>query len=640
MHGKAGRLLALAGLGLGATGMGGGAAAQTATAVSAADLGRLSIEELATLEITSVSKKPQPLNEAPASVFVITDADVRSTGALRLPEALRLAPNLHVGRYDTLGYAITARGFNGYENANKLLVLIDGRTVYTPLHSGVFWDTQDVMLEDLQRVEVVSGPGGTLWGTNAVNGVINVTTKSAHDTQGALGSVSLGTDEKSANARFGGRFGDAGAYRVYAMGFDRRRPGFTTPRDVEDDWEGLQGGFRWDWDGAADDLTLQGDIYKSTADIEPGGGAATVDFFLRGHNVLGRWGHAFADGSRIEVQGYYDWVDRYAITGDETVETYDVQFQHVFSPWQGHEIVWGAGHRFIHDNFINFFGGFVLDPQRRRLNLSHLFVQDEIALTDRLDLTVGLKAERSGFSGMEYMPNARLGWRATETDFLWAAVSRVARTPSRIDRELVFPGVLEPGDIQSEKVTALEGGYRGSPLSNLTLSVSLYYNFYDDIRSTERSAGNRLPLRFLNGIEGETYGLEAWGDLAVAENWRLGFGVNLLEKDFRVKPGRTDTANLSSTGNDPSYQFQLRSVYDFMPGLTLDARVRFVDDLPRPAIASYVAVDAKLGWRVTDALELSVTGINLTDARHSEVGPPPERRELRRAVQVGARWSF
>ncbi len=600
-------------------------------------LGQLTLEELTLVEVTSVSGRAERLSRAAASVFVVTGDDIGRANPGTLPEALRLAPNLSVSRVDTLNYVVTARGFGGYEPANKLLVLIDGRSVYSPLQSGIFWDAQNVMLEDVDRIEVVSGPGGTLWGSNAVNGVVSVVGKAADATQGTLATATVGTEDRRVAARHGGRVGDA-AYRIYAMGFDRRRPPAVGGPDTRDDWRGVQGGFRLDWPRGDLGLTVQGDIYRSEAELVAGP-TLRVPFHIQGANLLGRWTAALSPGSDLEVQGYVDRFDYNATSGVQKLTTVDVQARHVVRLGT-HSLVWGGGYRVLRDDYRNPFNAFQLDPPRRWLRLANLFVQDEIAVGPDLRVVLGLKVEDSSFTGFEYLPNARVAWTPTETDLLWAAVSRAARAPNRIERELVAPGILVKGDFESEKVIALEAGYRGALGSAATLSITGFYNIYNDIRATEPVGAPILPVRFGNAIEGETYGIEAWTDLRLAEGWQVGLGVTTLEKDFRLEAGRRDITGLGATGNDPSWQLSARSKVDFTGGGWLDLRVRRVGALPRPAVPAYTAVDATLGWPVAPGLDLIVTGVNLLDARHAEIGPPPAQRAFRRAVSLSARWSF
>lgn len=610
---------------------------EPASGASVEDLRRLSIEQLAQLEVTSVSKRPEALRSAAASLFVITDDSIRSAAPTTLAEALRLAPNLHVARFDTLGYVVAARGFNGYQQANKLLVLLDGRTVYTPLQSGVFWDAQNILLHDVEKIEVVSGPGGTLWGTNAVNGVVNVTTKSAYETQGNFVSGTIGTDEKQVALRHGGRLGQV-AYRFYAMGFDRERPAFVSGRDTGDDWTGGQAGIRLDWAGVKDTVTLQGDVYRYEADLDVGR-ANMVDFHLEGGNLLGRWERQLGSASAVEVQAYVDKADRNALSGLQDVETADIEARHI-TEFGRHHLVWGGGYRLIYDDYQNLINAFQLDPRRRRLRLGNIFFQDEIALRPELRLTIGARLEKSSFTGSEFLPSARLAWQPSGVSTLWAAVSRAARAPNRIERELVAPGILVKGGFRAERVVAFEVGYRGRPWHGTSLSVSTYYNVYDGIRGTEPVAPGPLPLRFVNAIDGNSYGIEVWGDVDLRSWWRFSFGLTAMDKQFELKPGRADITNLNSVGNDPDYQVQLRSQVDLSPDAWLDVRFRAVDALPRPEVPAYGALDVTLGWHPLPGLELALRGVNLLDRRHAETAEPPARREFRRSVSLSARWEF
>lgn len=614
-------------------------ASHAAGILDPADLARLSIEELTAVEITAVSRRPQSLASAPAAAFVIRGDDIRRAGALTLPEALRLAPNLHVARVETRGYAISARGFNGSETSNKLQVLIDGRSVYSLLQSGVFWDAQSVFLPDLDRIEVVSGPGGTLWGSNAVNGVINIVTKPAHETQGGLVDLVLGTDTRRVGARYGGLIGDRAAFRLNIQGVDQERPDRVGGIDTRDDWDGIQGNFRVDLAGEADSITLQGDAYDlSTGFRVPG--QEPLGWGLEGESLAVHWSRTMPGNGVVDLRGFVDISRRNYLGILQEVKTYALEAQHVFSLGSRHRVVWGGGQRWIRDDFRNTLNAFVLDPRQRWLSLSNLFVQDEIALAPDLDLMLGLKLERSSFTGIEYLPNARLAWQLPEGPLLWAAVSRAVRTPSRIDRELVAPGILVKGDFQSEKLVAVEAGYRGSLSARASLSVSAFLNFYDDIRTTEPGPTGGLPLSLRNGIKGETWGVEAWGDYAVRDWWRVSAGLTVLRKDFEVKPGRVDLAGRSSTGNDPDWHGQIRSRMTLAPDLDLDLAVRMVDDLPRPSLPGYTLVDMRLGWQVSRTLALSLAADNLLDDRHTEMTAPPAPRIFGRSVHVRAQWSF
>lgn len=614
------------------------ACASAARAEVPDDLSQLSIEELANIEVTSVSRRAEPLSEAPAAVYVVTNEDVRRAGVLTLPEALRLAPNLDVARLDALTYSITARGFNSFQASNKLLVLIDGRTVYTPLFSGVFWEQQTVMLEDLERIEVISGPGGTLYGANAVNGVISVISRDAHDTQGGLLSGAVSNTDLSFAARYGDKIGQNGAFRVYAMGFDRGETLTTSGTDAGDGGDGLQAGFRADWRGEADSFTLQGDIYDYG--VEPSGGFSTPGVELHGHNLLGRWTRRLANESALTVQAYYDSAERPAPDLSDSLQTFDLQAQYAFAVGGRHNLVVGGGYRWTQDEFVNRLNPYVVNPESRSAGVGNIFIQDKIALSDRLALTLGVKLEDSVFTGADLLPNVLLAWQVSDTALLWAAVSRGVRNPSLLERELEGPGLLEPHIFQPERLTAYEAGYRGQPAPNTSLSVSVYYNRYDGIRTTEILTPGQPILFFGNGIEGETYGLEAWGAYDVSERWRLMAGANLLRKDFAVKPGRFDVANLQAVGNDPDYQLFLRSQVNLPHNLELDVRLRAVGERLTPVIPGYVEGDARLGWRAGETVELYLAGSNLFDNAHPETSDGALRREIRRSLQAGARLRF
>ena len=605
--------------------------ARAASALSVEDLGRLSIEDLANVEITSVAKRPQALSRAPAAAFVISGEDIRRSGATTLPEALRLAPNLHVTRVDASSYAISARGFNTFQASNKLLVMIDGRSIYTPFHGGVFWDQQQVLLDDVERIEVISGPGGTLWGANAVNGVINVITKKAQQTQGALAVGQVGTVEDRAAMRFGGKLGEAGGWRVYGMTFNQANSVTSAGRNAKDDWDGRQAGFRLDWGEGKNGYTLQGDAFTNA--FSAGGSTS-------GGNVLGRWTRVLGEDSALEVQGYYDKVDRSTPGVTDKLETFDIQAQHSFPLGSRHAIVWGGGYRASNDEFTNRLNPFVVDPKGKTVSIGNVFVQDTIALRDNVALTLGTKLEYSSYSGLEYLPSARVAWQVSETDLLWAAISRAVRTPSRVDRDLTAPFILDRAtELKSEELVAYELGYRGHFSQRASLSLSLFYNEYDDLRVLTISPTTGR-LVFGNAMQGYTYGVETWGDWRLTDWWRLSGGLTVLKKNLRLEPGAIRVALEQHVGNDPEYQFLLRSSMDLSDSVELDVGLRAVDELPSPGVPHYVAVDARLGWRVTDSLELSITGFNLFDDRHPETGDKATRREVRRSIYAGARWRY
>lgn len=603
------------------------------------DLARLSIEDLANVEIVSVSKHPERLSEAAASVFVISGDDIRRSGAQSLPEALRLAPNLNVQRVDALDYGISARGLNGFESANKLLVLIDGRSVYSPFFAGVEWSQLQPDLPDLDRIEVISGPGGALWGANAVNGVINVVSRPADETQGLLVDVIGGSGDDSATVRYGGPLGSAGAFRVYVNGVNRADT-LRGGRDAGDQWDGGQLGFRTDLTRGRDRFTLQGDAYL---DAVPSSIPARPEGKLEGSNLLGRWTRGLAGESRLEVQAYYDRYERRARGILDGVVTWDVQAQYSFS-WGPNRIVAGAGYRRWHDRFANYVNGFVLDPPSRTTTLGNVFVQDQIDFGDAT-LTLGLKAEDNSFSGVELMPSVRLAWKTSETGMVWGAVSRAVRSPSRLDRELVFPPFLLASTFEPERLVAYEVGYRGQPAARLSFSATLFYHQYEAIRSNEATPVTLFPIRIGNGLEGETWGLETWADVDLSQDWRLSAGLTAMGKDFRASAGSADISRLAAAGHDPAVQASLRSQARLTPTLDLDLRLRYVGDTPREQFGgyldapAYVEADARLAWQVSDRVELSVAGLNLLDDAHVEA-TEPRRTALGRSIQAGLRFSW
>ncbi|MGZ8348601.1 MAG: TonB-dependent receptor plug domain-containing protein [Allosphingosinicella sp.] len=598
------------------------------------DLSQLSIEELAQIDVRSASKQVEPLSAAPTALFVITGDEILATAAHSIGEALRLAPNLQVQQVDARQYAITARGFNSVQTSNKLLVLLDGRTLYSPLASSVFWELHNRPVEEIRQIEVISGPGGTLYGPNAVNGVINIVTRDAHDTLGGLMRGTAGEREQSAAARFGTTIGATGAIRFYGSWFNRDGLPAGAGPDRDDRFHGVQGGFRADFAGSADRFTLQGDIFDTDTGGVPGDGD-------QGHNLLARWTHDFAPASSLEVQAYYDWYERTSLLVHDSLQTFDVQVQ--FNHTAGaHEIVVGAGVRTTRDEFINNLNPFRLEPPSRRLWVYNAFVQDRWALTPELDLIIGLKAEETSFTGVELLPNVRLAWQTDERTLLWGAVSRAVRTPSRIDRQLQALPLLAPGtDFVSEELVALEAGYRGQPVSWATLSVSVFYNLYDDLRSTEFSPGGTLPIRLSNGWEGESYGVEAWGSAQLMPRWRINLGLATLWKDFELKPGRVDLAAGDSLGHDPEYQLLARTQVEIVEGLAFNAGLRWVGALQSgPGIGDYVEADARLSFAVNEQLELYIAGRNLLHGRHLESDDVQRGQSPRRSLFAGTRVVF
>jgi iron complex outermembrane receptor protein len=596
------------------------------------DLADLTLEELANLEITSVSKKAERLSDAPASVFVITGEDIRRSSAMSLPEALRLAPNLEVAQIDARQYSISARGFNNNAD-NKLLVLIDGRIVYTPLFSGVFWDVQDVLLEDIERIEVISGPGGTLWGTNAVNGVINVITRAAKDTHSGLLAGGGGNRETGGALRYGGTLGERGHYRIYGKFFDRFHTSTANGSAVSDEWNKGQGGFRADWGGSGEQFTVQGDAYSGEFNqAQPGIGTMT------GLNLLTHWGHRLGNGSDLSLQAYYDRTKRdIPGTFGETLDIFDVQLQHSMRPAAAHAVVWGASYRFAVDNVRNSTALAFL-PANRNLKWASLFAQDEIALRPDLRLILGTRVERNDFTGFEFLPSARLAWKLSANNLLWTAYSRAVRAPSRIDREFFVPGqppfvgFAGGPNFRSEVADVFELGYRAQPTTAISYSVTAFHSLYDHLRSIEPASGGGFILQ--NNIEGMTSGVEMWGSYQALRTWRLSAGFNWLRARLKLKPNSADPMGVSVEGNDPPQSWLLRSTFDLSAQHELDITMRRISSLPNPTVPAYFAWDVRFGWRLYPNVELSLDGQNLFNRPHAEFGSPLTRSEFGRSVYV------
>jgi iron complex outermembrane recepter protein len=609
-------------------------------AATAKELTGLSLEELANIEITSVSKRPEPLSTAAASIYVITREDIHRSGANTIPEMLRLAPNLQVARVDASQYAITARGFNS-TTANKLLVLIDGRSVYTPLYSGVFWDIQDVLPEDIERIEVLSGPGGTLWGANAVNGVINIITRDSHDTTGTLASAGIGNKKRDIALRYGGRAGEDATFRITAKNMEQRNTVAESGSSNEDAWRRRNVGFRFDWGRGSDSLMTEGSAYDGTLD-QP----IFDDKTVSGYHLLGRWNRRLDQDSSLQVQSYFDQTRRnYPGTFGEVLDTADIEVQQRVAIAKRHDLVWGGGYRFSRDDVTNS-AALAFLPPRRDLTLANVFAQDSIALNDRLQLTLGAKFEHNNYTGLEFQPNARLAWKLRDNALLWSAVSRSVRTPARIDREFFLPGqapflIAGGPDFVSEKLTTYEVGYRMQPVSYASFSMSVFYNDYKDLRSVEPVAGSGAPFVLANKMLGSSYGIEMWGSYRVSDTWRLSAGYNYLKQDLRLAPDSRDTAfGVAAAGNDPRYQLSLRSSMNLTPKLAFDTTLRKVASLPNPSVPGYTQLDMRLGWQVRKGLEISLSGFDLLGHRHPEFGPPLTRSELGRRIYLKTLWTF
>ena len=620
------------------------AAAQApAAAASQQSLKALSIEQLMNLEVTSVSRRPEKISQTAAAIQVITSEDIRRSGATSLPEVLRLASNLVVAQVDASQWAISARGFNN-TLANKMLVLIDGRSVYTPLHAGVFWDIQDVLLEDIERIEVISGSGATLWGANAVNGIISITTKRAQDTKGLLVETGGGNQPRSFfDVRYGGELGSRAHYRVYGKMSNRDRTLVTNGRDADNDWSMGQSGFRLDWEkSAADNFTVQGDFYDGRLN-----GLNNQDTDLKGGNVLGRWSRVLSDRSDLSLQAYYDRTHR-SITNSlaEDLTTYDLDFQHHFPLGRRHDLIWGLGYRQIHDDIRNtrLLAFLPAKITRRRYSA---FVQDDIALIkERLDLTVGTKVEDNAYTGFEVQPSVRMSFQIDRRQMVWGAVARSLRTPSRIDTELFVPAqppfLLEGNpDFKSERSLGYELGYRTQMHDNVSLSAATFYTDYNDLRSIEQdNPRHPFPMIIGNGLRGSSYGLELTGDYNITRWWRLRGGFTEMRIHIRPQPGSTDRTNGSGESHDPNRHFVLRSSLEPASGLEVDSAFRYVSAIANQRLPGYAELDLRVAWHPKPSFQFSVTGQNLLHDRHAEFGSPSNRQDISRSVYGKIVWRF
>jgi iron complex outermembrane recepter protein len=600
-------------------------ASENQTSISA--LKKMSLEELMDVDVTLVSKQSEKLNAVASAVQVITQDAIRRSGATNLPEALRLASNLQVAQLDGREWAISARGFNNTA-ANKLLVMIDGRTVYTPLYSGVFWDAQSVFLEDVERIEVVSGPGGTLWGSNAVNGVIHVVTARADSTQGAYIATGVGTYQRDfIHARYGGKADPRTAFRVYSQHQNRNGVTLRDGTESQSPSRFSQAGFRVDRQQTdRDQVTVQGDLYDGAYGTPHLAGTA-----IMGQNLMGIWNRTFSSESDLQVQVYFDHTWRKSTLSPTLVfrddlKTYDFDLHHRFPLIGRQSVLWGAGYRLMQNHVGNFMPLAFL-PASKDMHRFNGFVQDEITLVpDQLKATLGTKVEHEGYSGFNLQPAAKVAWTPTDKQVLWGSVSRAVRTPSRIDVEFyapeppVTPGTLKYAgspEFESEKMIAYELGYRLQPIEAVSFSAATFYNRYDDLRSTELPNPSNLTVEFRNGLEGDSRGIELSAQVQALSWWQLRGGYTYLEKDLWEKPGHTDFTKPRGEWIDPAYQMSLQSMMDLPVGFQVNAFGYYVDRLPGPGVPKRFAYDASLVWRYRN-IEASAHGRNLADDHDPE----------------------
>lgn len=616
----------------------------------AAALFDMSIEELGAVRVTTMFRRAQSLEQTPASVFVITADEIRRSGVTSIPEALRLAPGVEVTRNGAHSWTISIRGFNS-DLSNKLLVLLDGRSVYSPLYAGVFWDVQDTLLADVDRIEVISGPGGTAWGANAVNGVINIITKTGDEALGGYAQVGGGGREGGFAAfRYGATLGEHATARAYVKHHDRDATELPAGGSAFDDTQFTQAGFNVGWDVSdRDRLTIRGDVYDGAeGDILRGDFtigtlpdfAVPGEIDVSGANLLARWRRRLENDASLRLQVFYDQTGR-EIPGsfNEDRETIDLDFQHDLAAHGRHTLAWGTGLRVTSDELDNtLFASFL--PPNVTDRLLTAFFQDRIALSDgRYILTLGTKLESNDYTGFEHQPNARFTWLIDDDRSFWAAVSRAVRTPARLNTDLrlfaPIPGSSPPlylnvngnPEFAAENLLAYEAGYRLRIGADLSVDVAVFDNFYDELQSIEVEGISVVPTpvthlvlaaSLANGIEGETYGGTVVVNWQPLERWRLRFQYARLEMDLRNKPGSTDTGGLSLAGNSPNHQLSIYSSFELPQNLSLYAAARYVDSLPSIGIDSYLGVDFNLAWTPSERFRGSLTVQNLNDRRHLE----------------------
>jgi len=612
---------------------------------SSDDLENLTLEQLVNVQVTSVSKKETDLFTSPAAIYVITQEDIRRSGVTSIPDALRMVPGMEVAQINASQWAVSSRGFNS-QFADKLLVLVDGRSVYTPAFSGIIWEIQDLVMEDLDRIEVIRGPGAALWGDNAVNGVINIITKSARETQGTLISTSFGTDNQSITSlRYGGQLSTNLFYRVYLK--YEREDGFdnTMGNRMPDGWDALHGGARFDWEPTLNDrFTLQGDYIAANL----GGTAqfptynATTLYMTNfsgvnpksDGNIVGRWTHDFSSSSQLTLQMYYDHSVETDAELKSTVDVYDFDLQHRFALGERQDIVWGAGFRDSLDDSPASFN-LTFYPQKNYAQIYNVFAQDDITVVqNRFHVILGTKFDHNTYSGYELQPSGRLLWTPSEKQTVWMAVSRASTTPSHLDvasryNQSTFPSAGGPvlvslfgnPNFQAEQLLAYELGYRFVPAASWSFDLSTYYNVYDDVQVYQMGTPyfEATPVPHLvvpetaqNALSGESYGAELSVQWKPVDYWRLTASYSWLH--MRLVP--VDT----TAGDSPQNQFQIHSYLDLPHNIDFSSAIYYVDSLPDQNVASYVRLDLGLSWRMNKTWEFGVFAQNLLDSGHVEFG--------------------
>ena len=633
-------------------------------------LKRLSLEALGNIEVTTASKEPQEAWRSPAAIFVITQDDIRRSGATSLPEVLRLAPGLDVARIDSDHWSVGVRGF-GDQFSKSVLVLIDGRSVYTPLFAGVFWGVQDVLLQDIERIEVIRGPGGTIWGANAVNGIINIISKRARDTHGTMASAGGGTlDHAIGGVRVGGGNGTSLDYRVQANGFSRGPEQHVDGTDF-DTWHLGQAGFRVDWRRGSDSVTLQGDAYtgQNGQSVQLGTYAPPAEtthyepLDVSGHNLIARWRRDLARGSDVQVQAYYDRTYLLGPQLGESRHTFDVDFIHHIATARRQDVIWGLGARVSPSHVIETVPTLVLTPADATEHIYSAFVQDDIMLVDqRVWLTLGSKLEHNDYTGGELQPSVRVLWAPSSAQSIWMAVSRAVRTPSRLENSLQLTGFLAAvpptfvrilGDsaFDSERLVAYKAGIRRAITPALQADISIFRNRFTGLESFgTASAGVELSpppahvilaFPYANGVDGHSEGIEIAPQWDAASWLRIKGSYSYLRIDLANEAGNTDVGAVATyEGSSPRHQLLVQPQIDVAGRWEIDPSVRYVSALPARQVDAYGTVDLRVGWHLSERLALSVSGQNLTDANHVEFAHDPGPAvAIRRAAYAALTWT-
>jgi iron complex outermembrane receptor protein len=634
----------------------------------------LSLEELSQIEVTTPSKGPETVLQTPAAIYVITGEDIQRSGATSIPEVLRLAPGVEVARIDSSKYSVAIRGF-GSRLSRSVLVLIDGRTVYTTFFAGTYWEVQDTLIQDIERIEIIRGPGGTIWGPNAVNGVINIITKSSKETQGTLVSAGGGNEEQGfVDFRYGGGNGKNLNYRIYGKGFTRSPQVHSDQRNF-DDWRSAQTGFRVDWEkDQHDTFFFEGDVYKleagqsvqATSYTQPFSRVVDANAQLSGGNIMGRWKRALREGEDIQLQAYYDRTNRHESNFGELRDTFDVDLLHRLSPKARHRLVWGLGARFSHGHALQVVSGLTFDPEQRTDKLLTGFVQDEIVLVERrLSLIAGTKLLKTNFTGLQLEPSVRLLWTPTSRQSAWVSFTRALRTPSRVERDFFLSGYIGTTDdgtpffarfnanrnFESEQLNGYELGYRRLIGKKLYVDVATFFNQYNNLFSQEITgspfletspapAHLLLPAQFRNGLLGTTTGVEIAPEWRPTDFWRLRGSYSHVSIDLKKAPGSLDIGSAAGIeGSSPQHQVVIQSAIDFLKKFEMDLTYRYVSALPGQRVPSYSTGDARLAWRVNQQLELSVVGRNLLQPSHAEsAGDPGPLVLIRRSAYIRLTW--